>query len=176
MPPLFKETQNDDNLLNNFVDDRELSLLETGSPASKILLHLGYEQGKFNVLLRNTYFGRVSYFDTNSDLNNTLGSYKLVFKPRVVTDLLVTYSPVKPLAITLGVNNLLNVLPSTISEAAANGELPKGFSSAADYDLALRVRGLRPQPEGRDVYTYAPVQMGSAGAFGYLKVAYNFGL
>ena len=161
VPENFQGIQSDVAVNNDYVDKRQLSLFTTGNPNSKIFLHLGYEIGKFSALLRNTYYGKVSYYDTNP-ASNIFGSNFLVFNPRIVTDLLLTYSPTKPLAITLGANNLFNILPNTLVEAARNGFAPSGNPTV--------------MPENRDIYPYAPVQMGYGGTLVYAKVAYNFGL
>ncbi|TGE17180.1 TonB-dependent receptor [Hymenobacter elongatus] len=178
VPANFQSLQNDDDANTNYIDPRQLSLIETGSPASKVLLNLGYELGKFNVLVRNTYFGRVEYFDTNTDATNDFGSYFLSFAPRTVTDLIVGYKPLKSLGLTAGVNNLFNVFPNTTAEAARNGRPPGGFATEAQFNAYYQERFGKPSnlPEGRDIFPYNPVQMGFNGAFVYLKAVYTLGL
>ncbi|WP_345115966.1 TonB-dependent receptor [Hymenobacter algoricola] len=178
VPANFQTLQSDDNPNTNYVDPRQLSLIETGSPKSKLLLSLGYELGKLNVLVRNTYFGQVSYFDTNTDAANDFGSYYLQFNPRTVTDLMVGYKPLKSLGLTAGVNNLFNVFPNTVSEAARNGRPPGGFASVEVFNAYYQARFGKPSnlPEGRDIFPYNPVQMGFNGTFVYLKAAYTLGL
>ena len=178
IPDNFRSLQEDDNPTTNYVDPRQLSLIETGSPASKILLGLNYSQGKFGVGFRNTYFGEVRYYDNAPDPVFGLAGYLLVFRPRVVTDLLVSYQPLKALGLTLGVQNLLNVKPNTLDEAASNGVAPGGFANRADFEKFFQNRYGYPSPfpTKRDVYPYAPVQMGFNGAFVYLKAVYNLGI
>ncbi|MDQ2769821.1 MAG: TonB-dependent receptor [Bacteroidota bacterium] len=179
VPGIFRNLQEDDNPTTNYIDPRQLSLIETGIPASKILLGLNYAQGKLAVGLRNTYFGQVSYYDVAPDPTvYDFGGYKLVFKPRVVTDLLVSFQATKALGLTLGAQNLFNVKPNTVDEAATNGQAPGGFASRAQFEQYFQNRFgyASPFPSNRDVYAYAPVQMGFNGAFLYLKAAYNFGI
>ena len=178
IPENFRSLQEDDNPTTNYIDPRQLSLIETGNPASKILFGLNYTTGKLGLGLRNTYFGEVSYYDTAPDPVYGFGGYLLVFKPRVATDLTVSFQATKALGLTLGAQNLLNVKPSTIDEAATNGTAPGGFSSRAGFEQYFQNRyGIAsPFPTNRDVYAYAPVQMGYSGAFVYLKAVYNFGL
>ena len=140
---------------------------------------MNYNVGKFGVGLRNTYFGEVRYYDVAPDpAVYDFGGYLLVFKPRVVTDLLVSYQPAKALTLTVGAQNLLNVTPNTVDEAATNGAAPGGFPSRGEFERFFQNRyGFpSPFPTNRDVYAYAPVQMGFNGAFLYLKAVYNFGL
>jgi iron complex outermembrane receptor protein len=179
VPGIFTSLETDDNQTTNYIDPRQLSLIETGSPASKILLGLNYTLGKLGVGVRNTYFGEVSYYDVAPDPTvYDFGSYLLVFKPRAVTDLLVSYQATKGLSLTLGTQNLLNVKPNTIDEAATNGVAPGGFASRGAFEQYFqnRFNTASPFPTNRDVYPYAPVQMGANGTFVYLKAVYNLGL
>ena len=161
----------------NYVDQRQLSLLETGSPDRKLLLNVSYEVGKLGLQLRNTYFGQVAYYDNNFE-GWDFGSYYLVFKPKVVTDLMLTYKPTAALQFTGGASNLLNVLPDDLLQAAANGRPPRGFASRQAFDAYFTQRTGRASyfPYNRDIAPYQSVQMGTAGAFFYLKAAYTLGL
>ncbi|MGY3088086.1 iron complex outermembrane receptor protein [Hymenobacter sp. UYAg731] len=179
IPANFRRLQDDDDPTTNYIDPSQLSLIETGNPASKILLGVNYNLGKFGVGLRNTYFGEVKYYDVAPDPTvYNFGGYLLVFKPRTVTDLLVSYQPAKALTLTLGAQNLFNVKPNTIDEAASNGVAPGGFTSRSEFERFFQNRFGYPSPfpTNRDVYAYAPVQMGFNGAFLYLKAVYNFGI
>ena len=183
IPANFRSLQEDDDPATNYIDPRQLSLIETGSPTSKILLNLNYTRGKLGLGLRNTYFGEVSYYDVAPGLapDSTaydFGGYLLVFRPRVVTDLLVSFQVTKGLGLTLGAQNLLNTKPNTVDEAASNGTAPGGFRNRAAFEQYFQSRfgSASPFPANRDVYRYAPVQMGYNGAFVYLKAVYNFGL
>jgi iron complex outermembrane receptor protein len=179
IPSGFNSLREDNNLNTDFIDARQRSLIETGNPARKILLDLNYTRGKVGLGLRNTYFGRVRYYDNAPDPTvYNFGAYLLVFRPRAVTDLLVSYQLTKAFSFTLGAQNLLNVKPNTIDEAATNGGAPSGFSSRAAFEQNFQSRFgyASPFPLNRDVYRYAPVQMGFNGAFVYLKAVYNLGL
>ena len=178
IPANFSSLQTDDDPTTNYVDPRQLSLIETGNPTSKILLGVNYNLGKFGVGLRNTYFGAVKYYDVAPDPKFGFGGYLLVFNPRTVTDLLVSYQLVKALTLTAGAQNLFNVKPNTLSEAASNGVAPGGFASRSDFERYFQnLTGVpSPFPANHDIYPYAPVQMGFNGAFLYLKAVDNFGI
>ena len=179
IPANFSSLQTDDNPTTNYIDPRQLSLIETGNPTSKILLGVNYNIGKFGMGLRNTYFGEVKYYDVAPDPTvYDFGGYLLVFKPRTVTDLLVSYQPAKALTLTVGAQNLFNVKPNTLNEAASNGVAPGGFASRGDFERFFQNRyGVpSPFPANHDIYPYAPVQMGFNGTFLYLKAVYNFGI
>ncbi len=187
-PPAFRYLQNDDNPSTDYIGQRQLSLITTGSPASKILLSLSYTQGKVGLTLRNTYFGAVSYQDVAAPdsiraASGRLqaydqGNYLLKFDPRLTTDLLVSFQATRGLSLTLGAQNLFNVKPNTIDEAASNGTAPGSFGTRAAFEQYIKNRyGVAsPFPANRDVYPYAPVQMGFNGTFVYLKAVYNLGI
>ncbi|SNR88249.1 TonB-dependent receptor [Hymenobacter mucosus] len=160
-----------------YLDPRQLSLLTTGSPAAKVLLSVEYQTGKVGAQLRNTYFGEVAYYDNNFE-GWDFGSYYLVFRPKVVTDLMLTYKPTAGLQLTGGASNLLNVLPDNLRQAAANGRPPQGFATTAEFEAYFRRTYNRTPsfPYNRDIAPYQSVQMGTAGAFFYLKAAYTLGL
>jgi iron complex outermembrane receptor protein len=177
VPQGFESIQNDDNLGNNYVDQRQLSLLETGNPKSKINVSMGYAIGKLNFMLRNTYFGKVSYYDYNYDAWD-FGSYYMVFSPKTVTDLTINYKPTLALGLTVGINNLFDIYPDTKKKAIRNGRPPAGFSSVEEFEQYFEKREEFPSylPYDFDVIPYEPVQMGFNGRFVYLKAVYNFGI
>jgi iron complex outermembrane receptor protein len=187
VPPLFQglatdrtpQPENALNLSTSYVDQRQLSLLRTGNPRGKAFLTAGYELGKASLLARGTYFGAVSYYDSNPE-GNDFGSYFLQYDPRFVTDLILTYRPIKELSLTGGVQNLFDVYPNTRLEAARNGRPPgEGrFATVESFNNYYQTRFGRPSnlPGNRDIFPYDPVQMGFNGRFVYLKAAYNIGL
>ena len=166
-------------LSTDYVNQRQLSLLQTGNPRSKAFFTAGYDVGKVGLLVRGTYFGRMGYYDYNSE-DNDFGSYFLEFNPRFVTDLVLKYQPIKTLSFVVGAQNLFDVYPNTLLEAARNGRPPgEGrFATIEQFDAYYQNRFGRPSnlPESRDIFPYDPVQMGFNGRFVYLKVAYSLGL
>jgi iron complex outermembrane receptor protein len=153
VPTQFQSMQNDNLYDQNFVDQRPLSMLETGNPRSKVFATAALEIGKFRVQPRLTRFGEVAYYDYNFGLLEE-GGYFLRFTPKYVTDLLVTYQPTKALQFTLGANNLFNV-----------------------FEQAFRAKyGSLFMPYDFDTLPYEAVQMGFNGAFVYFKAAYTLGL
>ena len=173
--------QNDKRYDKNFVDQRPLSMLETGNPKSKLFASVALEIGKFTLQPRLTRFGEVAYYDYNYGLLEE-GGYFLRFTPKYVTDLLVTYRPTRAFAFTLGGNNLFNVLPDNKKQAAANGHIPDAAyntasTTPAQFEAAFRARnGGLFMPYDFDTIPYEAVQMGFNGAFFYLKAAYTLGL
>ena len=126
---------------NNSFGETLDALMFTSRPDTKWILGANYEIGKFGFSLNNTLFGKtkfaqdglqnlektyVDYDAANYNANGTpiTGSIaegrgnidgksdlRTEFKPKIVTDLGVTFSASDKLTLALNVNNLLNVLP-----------------------------------------------------------------
>lgn len=178
VPAAFQPLQTDDVPGNDYVDQRQLSLIETGNPKSKVILNTGYEIGKFNVLLRNVYFGSVKTYDYNFD-ELAEGSVYMSFRPKTSTDLILTYKPTKNFMLTGGVNNLLNVYPDDVYTATyKNGRPPVGFKSFEEFNRHFEAQYGRPSnlPSDFDIFPYQSQQMSFNGRFFYLKAAYTVGL
>ncbi len=87
-----------------------ISLLEEGRPLYKAILGFDYNVGKLNIGLYNTLFGPTKFQDLDNG-GSIMNHIKAEFEPAVVTDLVVSYDITKKATFTLGVNNILNVLP-----------------------------------------------------------------
>ncbi|QNH61916.1 TonB-dependent receptor [Hymenobacter sediminicola] len=162
---------------NDYLDQRQLSLLETGNPASKLILSTGYDIKKFSVLLRNFYFGQVKSYDFNFDPLDE-GSVYMVFRPKTTTDLSLSYRPVKALSLTAGVNNVFDVYPDDIMTATRNGRAPDGFKSFDEFNAYYLAKYGKPSnlPYDFDILPYQSQQMPFNGRFVYLKAVYTVGL
>ena len=179
-PPAFLKTENDPRVLSNkFIGQRQLSLITTGNPKSRILASVGYEGNKLGVTARYTRFGEVSLYDFNFD-DNAEGAYLLRFAPTSVTDLYITYKPTTALQFSLGGQNIFDVLPDDVITAAKQGKAPGKYTSYKAYEEAFPLLhpkvGASNLPSDRDILPYQQVQQGSNGAFFYLKASYSFGL
>jgi iron complex outermembrane receptor protein len=82
----------------------ERTLIERSNPRSKINAGIGYNIGKFGVLLRNTYFGEVTR-------NGFPFGDVQVHSGKLVTDLSFAYELLPAVSLTVGANNLFNVFP-----------------------------------------------------------------
>ncbi|WP_326981413.1 TonB-dependent receptor [Chryseobacterium sp. MYb264] len=89
---------------DEFFGPDQINIIETLSPKTKATLGLNYGIGKFNFLVRNTYFGQVT-----RDGYPFGGVQK--FSPKVVTDISVGYDLTKNINLTVGANNLFDVFP-----------------------------------------------------------------
>ena len=124
---------NDPDFLNeneSIVNDTQEALFFTSRPIYKAIFGIDYNIGKFNIALNNTLFGPTEFrnqglqdleglFNEEALVQNNIADtavdgtsdLKVVFMPKVVTDLSFNFEFTESLNITLNVNNLLNVLP-----------------------------------------------------------------
>ncbi|MBL3548554.1 TonB-dependent receptor plug domain-containing protein [Chryseobacterium sp. KMC2] len=89
---------------NEFFGPDQINIIETLSPKTKASLGLNYGMGKFNFLVRNTYFGKVIRD------GYPFGSVQ-EFSPKVITDVSVGYDITKNINFTVGANNVFDVFP-----------------------------------------------------------------
>ncbi|SET93409.1 TonB-dependent receptor [Hymenobacter actinosclerus] len=162
VPAQFQPLQTDNEPGNDYIDQRQLSLVESGNPRQKLILSTGYDIGNFSLLLRNFYFGRVSAYDYNYDLRPE-GSAYLEFKGKATTDFTVSFRPRKGMQLTAGVNNVFNVYPDRTLKAAQQG----GRLKDAAGNVVL--------PYDFDVIPYQSTQLPVAGRYFYLKAVYALG-
>ncbi len=107
--------------LGKYFNREDQSRIEVANPRSKGNLMLNYKVKSFSVMLRNTYFGEVTYLDATVDPgkpdafpanafnNNKKETLDQVFSPKVVTDLTFAYQITKQINFAIGCNNLLDV-------------------------------------------------------------------
>jgi iron complex outermembrane recepter protein len=121
--------KNQENVLFN---REEIARVESAQPNFKFSSTLSYEFNKLKVQLGNTYFGKVKYVDPNdgnpsnwvlNKLTNKVETRDQTFKPKLLTDIAVSYQILAFLKFTLGGNNIFNVYPDkhTHSENINNG-------------------------------------------------------
>ena len=124
----------------------------------------------------------MSFYDFNFN-GLKEGAYFFVFKPKTVTDLLVTYHATKALLLAAGVRNVFNVRPDDVATAADQGHAPLGVPAPynRDYESANTYLSAKygyniSLPYDRDILPYQMVQMGANGAFFCLEASYSFGI
>ena len=92
---------------STYLDDASRILIEKVTPRIKSNITLDYTINKWNVFLRNVYFGKVSQ-PTNVVAN------RQELAGRVITDIGAGYNLTKNLKITVGANNLFDVYPQEL--------------------------------------------------------------
>ena len=96
---------------NIYFSEANRIYLENAVPNQKANLTLNYSIKRFNVFLRNNYFGSVTEA-------TSIKANQQVYDPRVVTDLTFGYKLTKAVALTIGANNLFDIYPEKIAIAA----------------------------------------------------------
>ncbi len=129
----------------DILDDTRVRLLEEGLPK-----HRGNVTLAQNVLENLGVLGRVNYYGPWFEY--AVGSQ--IYDDAFLVDLEINYAFAENLGITVGVNNVFNVEPNTVTWAAPNIE---NFTGSI---------------VGRAFGEYSPYGFG--GAFWYTKVGYNF--
>jgi iron complex outermembrane recepter protein len=120
-----------------------------GLPKNKFIGSINFDYGKFSILLRASRFGTVA--DPLATLavkptDPTAPNYQ-IFAAKTLTDIAVTFRPIKKMSITAGINNIAEVYP----------------------DL-LQV----PQTTNEVVYSRRTNQFGTQGRFLNFSLNYNF--
>ncbi|PKV50067.1 iron complex outermembrane receptor protein [Aquimarina sp. MAR_2010_214] len=98
----------------NFFDAQEEAFLTLAQPRTKLSLTNALSIGRYNVLLRNVFFGEVTDpddFNGDPRVEGTVVSDDAIYGGKVVTDLSVSGKIFENLNITIGANNLLDVYP-----------------------------------------------------------------
>ncbi|MCK8523303.1 TonB-dependent receptor [Aquimarina sp. D1M17] len=98
----------------NFFDGQEEAFLTLAQPRTKISFSNALSFGKYNVLLRNVFFGEVTDpddFNGDPRVDGTVVSDDAVYDGKVVTDLSFSAELLENLNVTIGANNLLDVYP-----------------------------------------------------------------
>jgi len=104
----------DAGLVSTYFPEDSRIYLEEAVPRTKLNLSNTLSTSKFNIFLRNVYFGEVTEATTNVDRQQ-------VFSAKVVTDLSVGYKLSEPLTITIGANNLFDIYPDRAAQSLADG-------------------------------------------------------
>jgi iron complex outermembrane receptor protein len=116
----------------------EKALIETGNPRAKANFAIQYRIGKFNAMVRETYFGEVTR-------NGFPFGIVQKHQGKFVLDLSAGYDITKNFSLTVGVNNVFDVFPD--KQVYGNSYF--------------------------GVFQYAPVQMGTTGAFYFARLNFK---
>lgn len=111
----------------NREDEARLSM----SNPNKINLTSTYRRGRTSIMLRNIYFGKITYFHPadglsenwiNNEFTGRITTRDQIFSGKIVTDVSVTYQFTPKIKLTVGANNLFNVYPDKHTHSANNNE------------------------------------------------------
>jgi iron complex outermembrane recepter protein len=117
----------------------EASLITSSRPSYKAVFGLDYSYHNFGLGLNNTLFGPAKFASTglpNNDMaynDNTQQATYLRFKPRVLTDLNLSYKLNQNHSLNLNVSNIFNLTPKWELENVSEAD-EKAVSNAATFN------------------------------------------
>ncbi len=125
-------------LVGTYFPEDSRVYLEEAVPRTKINLSNSLTTDKFNVFLRNVWFGEVTEATTNPGLQQVFGS-------KLVTDLSFGYKMSESTTVTVGANNLFDIYPDraeeSISYIDSNGVPQTGNNrSSGRFDWSRRAQ------------------------------------
>lgn len=106
--------------LNKYFTRADQARIEVNSPQTKDIFTTQYKIGSYGILVRVSYFGKVSNWadssgganlSANAFDNNKIESLDQTFGSKFITDLSLSYTINKMLTINVGSDNLFNVYP-----------------------------------------------------------------
>jgi iron complex outermembrane receptor protein len=124
----------DAGLVGTYFPEDSRVYLEEAVPRTKINLSNTLSMDKFNVFLRNVYFGEVTEATPNVDLQQVFGT-------KVVTDLSFGYDVSESLTVTVGANNLLDIFPDRADQDLdPNTDGDQNNRSSGRFDWSRRAQ------------------------------------
>ncbi|MEO6348935.1 MAG: TonB-dependent receptor [Aquaticitalea sp.] len=136
--------------VNTYFPQENRVYLEEAVPRTKINLSNSLSFNKWNVFLRNVYFGEVTEAVDNILLQQ-------VFSSKIVTDLSVGFTASESLTVTVGANNLLDIYPDR-----------------AEQDLDPNTDGNQNnRSDGRFDWSRRAQQFGIGGRFLFARLTFN---
>jgi iron complex outermembrane receptor protein len=133
--------------------------LEEAVPRTKVNLTNSLTTGKFNVFLRNVYFGKVT--EATTDVIR-----QQVFSSKVVTDLSLGYKATDNVTFTVGANNLLDIYPDSANQTFTD---PSTGLDYVDSDGNI----LNNRSGGRFDWSRRSQQFGIGGRVLFARVSIN---
>jgi len=116
--------------VDTYFDEASRVYLEEAVPGTKLNLSHSLTTDKFNVFLRNVYFGEVTEATTDLDRQQVFGT-------KIVTDLSFGYKVSESTTITVGANNLLDVEPDRAELEFSDGGTNR---SSGRFDWSRRAQ------------------------------------
>jgi iron complex outermembrane recepter protein len=144
--------------LGSYYNREDQSRIEVANPKYKASLTFNYKYSQFGAMLRFTRFGKVEYIDPSINPDNPASfpvnaftgereTLDQAFAAKTVTDLSLSYQLMPSLGLTIGANNLFDVLQDRHTHSG---------------NMSL----------GRFVFSRRVEQMGFSGAFYFAKLRF----
>mgnify|MGYP002795106376 CR=1 FL=1 len=137
-------------LVDTYFPEDSRVYLEEAVPRTKVNLSNSLTLNKFNVFLRNVYFGEVT------EASNIIANQQ-VFSSKVVTDLSLGYKATEALTLTIGANNIFDIYPDRAAQDLQPNE-PGNQNNRSD---------------GRFDWSRRAQQFGIGGRFLFARVSFT---
>ena len=156
------------------------AILVDGNTKVKSSFLTTYYAGKFNVYLRNTYFGRVTHIEAGG---STDWFFVQELGGKVITDLTVGYKLSKALRFSIGANNLFDIYPDKIIASKGNYKRLDVLVGSPTYDQFIETQSAKErnivnnnQVTSNNQFNYSRrvTQIGMNGRYLFARIQLDF--
>ena len=156
------------------------AILVDGNTKVKSSFLTTYYAGKFNVYLRNTYFGRVTHIEAGG---STDWFYVQELGGKVITDLTVGYKLSKTLRFSIGANNLFDIYPDKIIASKGSYKRLDVLVGSPTYDQFIETQTAKErnivnnnQVTSNNQFNYSRrvTQIGMNGRYLFARIQFDF--
>lgn len=154
--------------------------LVEGNPMLKSSLMMNYRAGKFNVNMRNTYFGKVTHIEGGGATN---WFYVQELGGKVVTDLTIGYKVTESIRFTVGANNLFDVYSDLLTASKGSYKRLDVAVGSPTYDQFVETRTARERgivnnnavsSNNQFNYSRRVTQIGMNGRYLFARIQFDF--
>lgn len=156
------------------------AILVDGNTKVKSSFLTTYYAGKFNVYLRNTYFGRVTHIEAGG---STDWFFVQELGGKVITDLTVGYKLSKTLRFSIGANNLFDIYPDKIIASKGSYKRLDVLVGSPTYDQFIETQTAKErnivnnnQVTSNNQFNYSRrvTQIGMNGRYLFARIQFDF--
>jgi iron complex outermembrane receptor protein len=106
------ENLTSDELVEKYLSRDVVGQFETGTPRQKFIGSLNYRFGKASVLVKGTYYGKVTERSISSDENGNY--YDQTFSAQTIVDLSIGYDLTRNIKLSVGSSNIFDKYPDIL--------------------------------------------------------------
>lgn len=99
-------------IVNKYLSRDVIGQFETGTPRKKVIGSIFYKSGKFNAMLRGTYFGKVTELSISDD--GAGNYYDQTFSAQTIFDASVGYDLTPTIKVSVGGSNIFDKYPDIL--------------------------------------------------------------
>ena len=156
-----------------------------GNPMVKGNLSISYRINKINVMMRNTYFGKVIHLE-GASLAAALGTqwfYRQELGAKIITDLSVGYRLSNAIRISAGTNNLLDVYSDLLTASSGRYDRLDIVPTSPTYNTFVETKSAKDagvannngiSSNNQFNYSRRVTQLGMNGRYVFLRFEVNF--